>query len=139
MKYKLAQNNPMRSQTFCEFGFPLTALGCGKICSEIIVKKTLAFIRTKLLVELGQKVPVGQNLKLFKSSSKPDQQGLSSSIRFEVMYLRTYRSSQNRKCASLKINDTLPPPPPHRPSSWVLLADFFWLGAPFPGHFFSRG
>ena len=73
---------------------------------KLLLKKTLVFIRTKLLDELGQKVPVGQNLKLFKSSSKPDQQGLSSSIRFEVMYLRTYRSSQNRKCASLKINGT---------------------------------
>ena len=39
MKYKLVQNNPMGSQTFCEFGFPFTALGCGKIFSEISVKK----------------------------------------------------------------------------------------------------
>ena len=39
LKYKLAQNHSMTSQKLCEFGFPYTTLGCGKIYFEILSKK----------------------------------------------------------------------------------------------------
>ena len=38
---------------------------------------------------MSWKVPVGQVWSGFKFSTKPDQPGLSSSIRLEVMYVRT--------------------------------------------------
>ena len=47
----------MRSQTFCEFGFPLTALGCGKICSEIIVKKNTCVHTYKTSRRIGPESP----------------------------------------------------------------------------------
>ena len=47
----------------------------------------LVFTCTQLLNELSQRVPVAQVLKLFKFASKPEQLGLSSSIRLEVVYI----------------------------------------------------
>ena len=52
------------------------------------------FIHTWLLYELCKKVPVGHLLKLIKFASKPEQLGLSSSIRLEQQ-LR-YKSWLNR-------------------------------------------
>ena len=48
----------------------------------------IVFIYTQLLNELSQKVPVTHILKIFQFAWKPEQPGLSNSIRLEVMYMR---------------------------------------------------
>ena len=53
------------------------------------------FVRTSLLNELSQKVPVGPVLSGFEFDTKPDQPGPSSSIRLEVMCVQTCHVSAN--------------------------------------------
>ncbi len=42
-----------------------------------------------MLDELSKEVPVGQVLKFFEFASKPEQSGLPSLIRLEVIYVQT--------------------------------------------------
>ncbi len=49
--------------------------------------KWVGFICTKLLNELSSKVPIAQVLEEINRFSNPEQPGLSSSIRLEVVYI----------------------------------------------------
>ena len=57
---------------------------------KLILQYGLVHEREPLLNKLNQIVPVGQVLQEIHEASKPDQSGLSSSIRLEVMCLRTF-------------------------------------------------
>ena len=58
------------------------AEGNGRKCTN--AKTRVGFICTKLQSELSKKVPVNRVLKEMERASKPEQPGLSSSIRSEV-------------------------------------------------------
>ena len=59
---------------------------------EIKNDKWVGLIYTQLLNKLSWKVPVAQDLKIFKFPSKPEQPGLSSLICLEVVCIRTQDS-----------------------------------------------
>ena len=50
---------------------------------------TIVFIHAKLLNELESPIAIGYVLKLIKFASEPEQRGLSSSIRLEVVRMNT--------------------------------------------------
>ena len=64
-------------------------------------QRLITFVSTQFLDKLSYKAPVGQILSIFKFAKKPDQPGLSSSIRSKVMMERTKHMQIDQ-----------PPPPP---------------------------
>ena len=52
-------------------------------------KKVQMFVCTHLLNQLSYKILVAQALKIYEFATKPDQRGLSSLTRLEVMHVQT--------------------------------------------------